>query len=249
MSSKQNSIKAWYKSGSPWIWLNGGAVAICMVMVVGLLALIAIRGFGHFWPADILHTSVVDSAGNRHEVMGEAVRSEVIPAAIARDNGYTVPENIELVTRHLIKQGNRDVSSRDFMWYLEIGMDEWEYRADAIQVERREWGNYYGYPVEIKEQGEIVSRIGATDFWEQLSERVERSVSLHAELRKIEKGDIGRINNGLNRLRLQQRSLELDGVSGARLATAQLEMDQRRAELDAQYLVVKRSEERRGGKG
>src|SRR5690606_1044355 len=148
-------------------------------------------------------------------------------------------ENIELVTRHLIKQGNRDVSSRDFMWYLETGMDEWEYRADAIQVERREWGNYYGYPVEIKEQGETVSRIGNADFWEQLSERVERSVSLHAELRKIEKGDIGRINNGLNRLRLQQRSLELDGVSGAQLATAQMEMDQRRAELDAQYLVVK----------
>lgn len=239
MSAKQNSITAWCKSGSPWIWLNGGAVAICMVMVVGLLALIAIRGFGHFWPSDILHTSVVDSAGNRHEVMGEAVRSEIIPATIARDNGYTVPEDVELVTRHLIKQGNRDVSSRDFMWYLETGMDEWEYRPDAIEVERREWGNFYGYPVEIKEQGKTISRIDNADFWEQLYARVERNVSLHADLRKIEKVDIGRINNGLNRLRLQQRSLELDGVSGAQLAAAQMEMDQRRAELEAQYLVVK----------
>ena len=127
MKSKSNSITSWFKSGSPWIWLNGGAVAVSMVMVIGLLALIAIRGFGHFWPADILHTTIVDREGNRHAVMGEAVRSEVIPTAVARDNGYTVPENVELVTRHLIKQGNRDVSSRDFMWYLETGMDEWEY--------------------------------------------------------------------------------------------------------------------------
>ncbi|HSX85707.1 MAG TPA: phosphate ABC transporter permease PstA [Cellvibrio sp.] len=239
MKSKSNSITSWFKSGSPWIWLNGGAVALSMVMVIGLLALIAIRGFGHFWPADILHTTIVDREGNRHAVMGEAVRSEVIPAAVARDNGYTVPENVELVTRHLIKQGNRDVSSRDFMWYLETGMDEWEYPDQAIVIERREWGNYYGYPVEIREDGNTVSRYGSGDFWQQLEERVERSVNLFAELREIEKVSIGRINNGLERLRLKERRLQLDGVSGEELAREQAEIAQRRAELDARYLTIK----------
>ena len=239
MKSKSNSITSWFKSGSPWIWLNGGAVAVSMVMVIGLLALIAIRGFGHFWPADILHTTIVDREGNRHAVMGEAVRSEVIPTAVARDNGYTVPENVELVTRHLIKQGNRDVSSRDFMWYLETGMDEWEYPDQAIVIERREWGNYYGYPVEIREDGNTVSRYGSGDFWQQLEQRVERSVNLFAELREIEKVSIGRINNGLERLRLKERRLQLDGVSGEALAREQAEIAQRRAELDARYLTIK----------
>lgn len=239
MKTKSNSITSWYKSGAPWIWLNGGAVALSMVMVIGLLALIAVRGFGHFWPADILHTSIVDREGNRHSVMGEAVRSEVIPAAVARDSGYTVPDNVELVTRHLIKQGNRDVSSRDFMWYLETGMDEWEYPDAAIVIERREWGNYYGYPVEIHEDGKTVSRYGANDFWEQLAARTERSVNLFAELRHIEKVDIGRINSGLERLRLRERGLQLDGVSGEALAKAQAEIAERRAELDAQYLTIK----------
>lgn len=239
MSSKQNSILTWYKSGMPWIWLNGGAVALCMVMVIGLLLLISIRGFGHFWPADILHTSILDNSGNRRDVMGEAVRSETISAAIARDNGYAVPANVELVTRHLIKQGNRDVSSRDFMWYLETGMDEWDYPKDAISIERREWGNFYGYPVAIKENGEIITNLGNPDFWQQLEDRVARSVALHAELREIEKSDIGRINNNLNRLRLQQRRLELDGATGVQLATALAEIEQRRSELDAEYLVIK----------
>ena len=239
MKSKSNSNTSWFKSGSPWIWLNGGAVAVSMVMVIGLLALIAIRGFGHFWPADILHTTIVDREGNRHAVMGEAVRSEVIPTAVARDNGYTVPENVELVTRHLIKQGNRDVSSRDFMWYLETGMDEWEYPDQAIVIERREWGNYYGYPVEIREDGNTVSRYGSGDFWQQLEQRVERSVNLFAELREIEKVSIGRINNGLERLRLKERRLQLDGVSGEELAREQAEIAQRRAELDARYLTIK----------
>lgn len=238
MSSKSNSLIAWYKSGSPWIWLNGGAVALSMVMVIGLLALIAVRGFGHFWPNDVLQTTIVDRAGERHHVLGEAVRSEVIPAAVARDNGYTVPADAELVTRHLIKQGNRDINSRDFMWYLETGMDEWQYPADAIVVERREWGNYYGFPTEIKENGESVSRIGDNDFWTELYARVERSRDLYAELRGIEKGQIGRINNGLERLRLRERRLQLDEVSGAELASAQAEIAEQRAELDARYLLI-----------
>ena len=239
MKSKSNSITSWYKSGAPWIWLNGGAVAVSMVMVVGLLALIAVRGFGHFWPADILHTTIVDRQGERHAIMGEAVRSETIPAVIARDNGYTVPQDVQLVTRHLIKQGNRDVNSRDFMWYLETGMEKWEYPDAAMVIERREWGNFYGYPVEIREDGNTVSRHGSKDFWHQLEERAERSVSLHAELRQIEKVDIGRINNGLERLRLRERRLQLDGVSGAALAEAEADIAARRAELDAQYLTVK----------
>lgn len=239
MSQQKKSLMAWYKSGSPWIWLNGGAVAVCMVMVVGLLALIAVRGFGHFWPAKVLQTSIVDNTGTRHIIMGEAVRSETIPATIARDNGFTVPADVELVTRHLIKQGNRDVNPRDFMWYLETGMEEWAYPADAVVIERREWGNYYGFPQEIRERGETVSRIGSADFWEELALRVERAVELHAQLRKIEKSEIGSINHGLNRLRLEERRLELEGVSGAELIAAQAEIEQRRAELNAQYDVIK----------
>lgn len=239
MSQQKKSLMAWYKSGSPWIWLNGGAVTVCMVMVVGLLALIAVRGFGHFWPAKVLQTSIVDNTGTRHIIMGEAVRSETIPATIARDNGFTVPADVELVTRHLIKQGNRDVNPRDFMWYLETGMEEWAYPADAVVIERREWGNYYGFPQEIRERGETVSRIGSADFWEELTLRVERAVELHAQLRKIEKSEIGSINHGLNRLRLEERRLELEGVSGAELIAAQAEIEQRRAELNAQYDVIK----------
>jgi phosphate transport system permease protein len=110
----KNLLKApidWYKSGSPWIWLNGGAVTLCMLMVVGLLTLIAVRGFGHFWPADILQTTVTDNTGKVQTILAEEVRSEIIPAVIARDNGYTVPDNQELLTRHLMKLGNRDVTS------------------------------------------------------------------------------------------------------------------------------------------
>ncbi len=240
----KNFVKAqadWFKSGSPWIWLNGGAVTICMVMVVGLLGLIAIRGFGHFWPADILQTSIVDREGTRHIVMGEEVRSEIIPAAVARDGGYTVSDDVELITRHLFKMGNRDVNGRDFAWFLETGMGNWEYPLDAITIERREWGNFYGYPVAIKEQEKIISELSSADFWMQLDQRIERALELHDQIHRIEKSDIGRINKRMDDLRLERRRLELDGITGEQLATADAELAARRAELEAEYSVIKKT--------
>ena len=53
---KQRIIN-WVESGSPWIWINAGAVAISIVMVIGLLMLLAIRGMVHFWPSDVISAS------------------------------------------------------------------------------------------------------------------------------------------------------------------------------------------------
>ncbi len=230
---------SWFSSGSPWIWLNGGAVAICMVMVLGLLGLIAVRGFGHFWPDDILQTTIVDRDGEQQIVMGEAVRSEIISAAVARDGGYVVAPDVELITRHLFKMGNRDVNGRDFAWFLETGMTEWVYPDNAISIERREWGNFYGYPVAIRELDKVVSELSSADFWNQLDTRLARALELHSKVHRIEKVDIGRINKKMDDLRLERRRLELDGVTGERLAKADAEFAERRAALEAEYDVIK----------
>jgi phosphate transport system permease protein len=231
---------SWFASGSPWIWLNGGAVAICMIMVIGLLALIAVRGFGHFWPADILQTQVVDRSGQAHIIMGEAVRDEIIPASVARDGGYEIAADVELITRHLFKIGNRDISGRDFVWFLDIDMQPWQYPADAVVIERREWGNFYGFPVAIKEGDKIVSELHSADFWQQLDKRLSRALDLHAQIHRIEKVDIGRINKRLDELRLERRRLELKGAQAAELALAEAEFSERRAALDADYALIKK---------
>ena len=51
---KQHNLKSWFKSGAPGIWISGGAVSIAVIMTIGLLLVIAVRGLGHFWPADLL---------------------------------------------------------------------------------------------------------------------------------------------------------------------------------------------------
>lgn len=239
----KNLLKApvlWYKSGSPWIWLNGGAVTLCMLMVIGILGLIAVRGFGHFWPANIVLTSVTDNSGHKQIIMGEVVRSEVISAAVARDNGFNIPAEQKLLNRYLIKLGNKDITSRDFMWVLENGMDAWQYPRDAVAVERREWGNFYGYLVSINENGKPLLMQDAANFWPEVDARMKRSLKLHDEIAHIERVRIGGINNAIQELRLEHRRLELKGVTGAKMAEAEAQFAERKATLEADYEVIKK---------
>jgi len=239
----KNLLKApvlWYKSGSPWIWLNGGAVTLCMLMVVGLLGLIAVRGFGHFWPANIILTSATDNNGHKQIIMGEMVRSELIAAAIARDNGYNIPEEQGLLNRYLFKLGNKDITARDFMWVLENGMDAWQYPHDAVAVERREWGNFYGYLVSINENGKLLLAADAPNFWQEVDARLKRSLKLHDEIAHIERVRIGGINNAIQELRLDHRRLELKGVTGEKMAEAEAKFAERKAQLEADYEVIKK---------
>lgn len=76
---KQNSLKDWFKSGAPGVWISGGAVSIAVIMTIGLLAVIAVRGLGHFWPADLVHASYDVPGQANHLVVGEVVQRKKCP--------------------------------------------------------------------------------------------------------------------------------------------------------------------------
>ena len=234
MSSKQS----WFKSGAPWIWLNGGAVAISIIMVLGLLGLIAIRGLGHFWPAAIVEFEHTDRHGAVETVMGEIARSQTITGAVVIDGGRPdLAEPEDLVVRHLIKRGNRDVSGRDFMWYMEPAITEKRYPEDALRLERREWGDFFGYPVAIKEQDQIVA--SGDQVMPELRDRLARSLNIRADIHEIERYDIGDVNRRLEQIRLGTRRIELDDrLSEEEKAERIAELERGRAQLDEEYAEI-----------
>jgi phosphate transport system permease protein len=231
---KQNSLRHWFKSGAPGVWISGGAVSIAVIMTLGLLAVIAVRGLGHFWPADLVQaTYQIPEQGSR-VVVGEVVQKEEVPRARLKSAGLPVPEQgPEFMTRELIKVGNRDLYGSDFSWVVGEWLQEQQYPQQLMALERREWGNFYGYLLNIKQDGQVVAE--GDNAWPELQARIERASQLAAELKSLEKSDIGAINAGLERLRLQGRKLEL---SNRLDAAAQADIDADRAELSARYQAI-----------
>lgn len=234
MSVKQNNLKTWFKSGTPWIWMNAGAVSIAVIMTLGLLMVIAVRGLGHFWPADIVEADYRIPGQESRVMAGEITQVEEVPRARLAASGLPVDsEGGEFMTRELFKVGNRDLYGADFTWVVGEWLSNPRTPENLTAFERREWGNFYGYLVNVKENGELVAEGDAS--WAALQERLTRVDQLHAQLVRLEKKDIGRINAGLERIRLQTRKLELQGKLDA---VAQAELDAERAQWDAEYKVL-----------
>ncbi len=240
MKMEKKSVSEWVKSGDPWVWLNAGAVSISVIMVIGLLLLIAVRGLGHFWPADVVQSTYALPGEKAYTITAERVESVEVTSAQLREAGINLPdEGNKLLQRTLLKMGNRDVYGADFGWVIDQYISDSQTPEMLFTAERHEWGNLYGYIRSVKENGQVVSETqditptaSALATWEEFEERIERTTEIHDEIKDIEKTDIGKINHALERIRLEQRRYELNGKL---TAAVEADLAAERAIYDEQY--------------
>ena len=202
-------IKQWFNSGTPWVWLNAAAVSTSLILVVGLLALIAVRGAGHFWPSNVAEFVYQEDGGQVQTIIGEIVDTSKTGAAMARAAGYNIESDSEVLVQYLIKTGNRDLTGMDFRWLSARNIRQQQYPLEMIVLERREWGNFYGFPVAVKENGAVIATGPQATLLMQ--ERLQNALTIFEKIGHLEKKEIGSINYELEQLRLQQKRLELKG--------------------------------------
>lgn len=201
-------VGQWIASGAPWVWLNAAAVSACILLVSGLLLLIAWRGLGHFWPATVHELTLQGPDGSQVVVAGLIRDAETVSAERIRESGIAVDEGLETVHRVLLKSGNRDVTGQDFQWVLEPAILASSEPLSMAVLERTEWGYFIGRLIGLKENGELLITDRA---WEEFEARLAHAADLRAQIRDLERGEIGSINYELERLRLRERRLELEG--------------------------------------
>ncbi|AXT31466.1 phosphate ABC transporter permease PstA [Pseudoalteromonas tunicata] len=232
-------MKLWFKSGSPWIWMTGGAVSISLISVLGLLFLIAWRGLSFFWPSPVYQFELESVAGTS-KVIGEIYDREQVPTSRLIEAGIDLKGHTEeTIERVLIKTGNREYVDLDFRWLLSSDIMKQTTPAGLGMFERSKNGNFYGYVESVVEQGQVIT----TNVNEKLEELVERAVALNDEALDLQNGDIGHINYELERMRLKERSLELKNeLTPERIAEFKAERErlgQEYAELEKQLFALR----------
>ncbi|MCX5734719.1 MAG: phosphate ABC transporter permease PstA [candidate division NC10 bacterium] len=206
-------MKNFWRSGEPFVWLTGGALALSLIMVAGLVFLVMANGLGFFWPSPIVRLTLADGTVQ----MGEVTDREAIPTPGTAPGGSAQ-------FRIQLKVGNRDLYGADFVWLDEPKIVKRETPADAVLIQRREWGNLYGVVAALKEGGQTVAQ-GDDAGWAALQARLPEAQRLFLAIRKIEKDEVGAINFAQEKIRLRLRRLELHGVtSGAEVDTLKQEM-------------------------
>jgi phosphate transport system permease protein len=183
------------------VWLTGGGLAICLVMIAGLLALVLYKGAVTFWPLAV--TKVETETGAVY--MGEVSRIE--GSAGNGTNGQ--PE-----TRRLIRTGNYDLTNEHFHWVDDITVRKEDQPDWALVVERTEWGRFYGFPRAFLLDNDVIAGTpedvykAYNQYHEEVRERRDRR-------RKLETRDVGEVNTSLEKARLGLRKAEMDYGRGS----------------------------------
>ncbi|MEX0794339.1 MAG: ABC transporter permease subunit [Pirellulaceae bacterium] len=143
--------------GEPMIWLSGGALALSLVMIFGLLGLVIYQGMATFWPGNVYRMELVDdsiqmgeetnresfnlSIDNLDSLSEQA--AERARVAIAEAGGESV-----VTKRKQYRTGNFDLTNTHFHWInqFELKPDQPTTPEWALVVERVEWGRFYGEP-------------------------------------------------------------------------------------------------------
>ena len=223
------SLAKWIADGTPWVWLNAAAVSASILLVVGLLLLIGVRGMGHFWPLPVEQIVYQEGDNPKQILAGQIREEEKITAQRLRESGVKVADGTEFVTRYLLKTGNRDVSGQDFHWVLEPSIQSRGKPDSMVVFEREEWGVFIGRLIGVREAGQLLEN---HDTWQDFQLHLGRANDIRDRIQDLEKGRIGSVNYRIERLRLKQRGLEISGKDDAQSLA---DIESQRAELQQEY--------------
>lgn len=208
--------------GRSMTWLCGGALALNLLLVIGLLGLLLVNGGAYFWQRDLVRVTLDDG----RQLLGEVHEREA-----ARGSGITDPT--EIPTRVQLKVGNRDLTGFDFLWVEDASIESTETPGAAMVLERLEWGNFYGFPRELRAGEEVLAR--GDELLPALRRIHREKVELREEMRDLEKGAIGDVNYRMEQMRLAERKVELDDPPAAERERRLAEIARKTEPLQAEY--------------
>ena len=219
-----SAIRDLLRRGEPAIWLAGSGLGISILMIAGMLLLILTRGLGFFWPSEVIEVTLRDGT----VLMGEIEAREATPAP-------GTPEHLKR-SRVQLKLGNRDLTGVDFRWVNEDEIAKVERPADAVYVERREYGPFIGRAATLSSEDRVVAT-GSRAVLAALPRLIERAEEDRGEIRHIERDRIGEVNHRMERLRLRTRRIEAEapGRTGTDRPAESAELEREMAALQAQY--------------
>ena len=196
----------WLRRGNVFIWFSGTMLSLCLLMIIGLVGFIAVKGLGVFWPQ-----ALVQVQGPEGLVLGEIT-------------SYEAPQGTE-PAKVQFRVGNRDIYGQDFRWFNALEISGRQEPKDALLIERLENGAFIGRIQDISQDGQPIAKAEAAV--EEVKRRLPAMNKLQAQIRDIEKGSVGDLNRKLEDCR-QALGSEHD-------PKAQTALEQKERRLKSQY--------------
>ncbi|MEY4674587.1 MAG: hypothetical protein RL148_2371 [Planctomycetota bacterium] len=235
------------------LWLCGGALALALLMVLGLVALVAFEGGSTFWPVPAREYRMTDG----RVLLGEVTRTESyrpsaealqqLPEAVREGAATRIAGTDGVSVRELVRTGNYEITSEHFHWVPDFLVSTSSEPEWALVVERQAWGRFYGMPRAFLDGTEEVATTPEAAWARFLAEHDAARARFH-EANELRVSGIGRLSEREEEARLAARKAEIEhGTGSARhsealagLARMQEETRGEREQLDARIQELDR---------
>jgi phosphate transport system permease protein len=200
-------LAQFFRRGDSLVWLTGGALALAVLLITGLLFLVFVSGFTFFWPFQIVTAERPGQAPVMGVVTGEQEER--------RDAGGQIIK----AAQTQFKTGNREVYGYDFLWVRSEQLGARRVDPEVVALEREEYGNFYGFLVRLEHRGRVVAEGQAT--WEAAQEKRAVARAQAARAKAIQRDEIGEVNARMQRANLRLRAAQLRSPDGRAPAEVQ----------------------------
>jgi phosphate transport system permease protein len=210
----QRRATSLFAHGEPMVWLAGGALALALCMIVGLLALVAWNGAATFWPAQLLRVETVSG-----QVWMGAVSAEETYVPTADALAGLPPDTIEAARARVATQGGRDrrrmlrianfeITGAHYKWLNDLDVREESFPEWALAVERRAWGHFYGFPKAFVRDGETLATKPG-HIWSLFEAEHGAALARYDARSELATRGVGAVNREIEAARLNLRKVEL----------------------------------------
>jgi phosphate transport system permease protein len=185
--------------GEPSLWLTGGAMCVCLALVVSLLLFILYQGTATFWPREVVQLRTLPGQVylgevTRHNVYQPADSDfEALPAGERERIKKEIAKEGGKGRRRLLRTGNFDLTNTHFHWVNTFAVSQERTPPWAFVLERRKWGNFYGFPVAFRIKEQVVAST-PEDIWARFQKYHPLVLDNYEKRVKLERDDIGLVN-------------------------------------------------------
>ena len=191
------------------VWLTGGALVACVIMILGLLSMVLFFGTSTFWPGGIDQIKTHDGRVYMGELnKSDSYQPDSIPGWIpdsAKPAKESDDSKYDFVRRRMFRTGNYDVTQSHFRWISDFEIAEETQPEWAVLLERQEWGRFYGTPASFKIDGKVVADKPA-EVWAKFNEHHDTVRDRWHEINDLEDNDL---NDEENSARLDRTAVRL----------------------------------------
>ncbi|MBN7764262.1 phosphate ABC transporter permease PstA [Pectobacterium brasiliense] len=227
-------MKRWFRSGRPWVWLTASSISISLLAMLAIIVLLAGQGMRYLWPQPVWLLTLQPGQGTQRALIGEIYAEQTLSRQQLEQAGLSSSSE-DAETRYLIKIGQREIHGQSFRTLLSRDIARFDKPADILVLKRTNNGTAYGYLAGMLE-GE--QPLVATDLPATLQHRVEQVQGLLAKTQAIRMGEMAKINQQFETLRLEEKKRQqaktLDNQALARLQAERIELQRRFDELSRQ---------------